>query len=234
MKEQGPRKIRVAPGRLFPGEHYLRGLISGAEWGKERTPALKDTALLTVSGDMSHSCPPHSPSHPSTHAHFEALPPAPYTNASCAPCHILPLTHLCSHVDTPTVLYTHPQIHKNPPPRTPKLVSFMPVYVHMEVQTQINAHSHTEDTWCTYTLLSMYSHAHSHTRTPVHTHTTTRMLTCIRASCPPLHMQSNFMQTSRSGCTLLHTHEHPNMPLYTLVHANGHSYSRIVQMHFLM
>lgn len=31
---------RVAPGRLFLGEHYLRGFISGAEWGKERTPAL--------------------------------------------------------------------------------------------------------------------------------------------------------------------------------------------------
>lgn len=151
-----------------------------------------------------------------------------YTNASCTPCHILPLTHLCSHVDTPTVLYTHPQIHKNPPPCTSKLVSFMPVHVHMEAQTQINAHSHTEDTWCTYMLPSMYSYAHFHTRTPVLTHhyhahslalePHVLLCTCKSSSCKHLHA---------------HTHEHPNMPLCTLVHAHGHSYHRTVQMHFL-
>lgn len=115
---------------------------------------------------MSHSCPPlftltckHTCPLRSTPTHSRA---STYTNTSWVPCHILPLTHSCSHVDTPTVLDSHPQIHLHAYPS----LSPLHLCVHTEAQTQINAHSHTEDTWRTYTFPSMYSY----TSTPVLTH----------------------------------------------------------------
>lgn len=144
-----------------------------------------------------------------TQKHTHILRSSTYTNASCAPCHILPLTHLCSHVDICMIFYTHPQIHTTIPPCTPKLtVTFTPVHMYMEAHT------------LTFTLVHRCSH------------TSTHMLICIRASCP-LHVQIIFTNTFRNRCTLAHAHEHPSMLLCTLMHARGHLYHGAVQMHFL-
>jgi hypothetical protein len=108
------------------------------------------------------------------------------------------------------IFYTHPQIHTTIPPCIPKLaVAFTPV------------HMHTEAHILTFPLVYRCSHSSTH------------KLTCIRASCPPMHVQIIFKHTFRNRCTLPHAHEHPSMLLCTLMHAHGHSYHGAVQMHFL-
>lgn len=141
-----------------------------------KEPLLCRTLFYCVWGHESYLPLPCSPSRASTHARSEAHSlthsrAGTYTNASRASCHILPLAHLCLHVDTAMILYALPHIHTNTPPRILKLtVTFVSIHA--------DAHGNTHTNQCTFKTLDGRSHPPVYTYVHLCPHTSTYMFTC--------------------------------------------------------